>query len=82
MPKKQEEITLRDVLHHIQSMKQDLLGRIDALDCRMDRMEHRMERVENKIDVISTQIQNIDERLDDVEVKRLPKIETSIFGKR
>lgn len=88
MPTKKKAIALQDILRHMQSTKQEFLQRFDKIDIRLDRveskvdgLEHRMERVEKKVDLISTQINNIDESLDDIEVKKLPKIQTAVFGK-
>ena len=85
---KGQSITLRDILHHIQAMKVEVLQKIgklekrmDGLEKRMDGMEQRMERVEKKVDLLSTQIQHIDERLDDLEVKRLPTLEAHVLGR-
>lgn len=82
-------ITLRDILHHIQAMKGEVLRKIDGLEKRMGGLENRMggleqrvERVEKKVNLISVQIQNIDERLDDLEVQRLPVLEERVLGRR
>lgn len=49
-------ITLRDVIFHIQGVKQSLEGRIDSLEQKMDR---RFERVEDRLDRMEIQLDGL-----------------------
>lgn len=80
-----QDITLKVILEHIQALRGAMEERFERLEGQMDRLEGRMEKiegrmggVESKLDLLSTQITNIDQRLDEVEVKRLPALEAKV----
>ena len=64
---KPADITLKDVISHMQGMEQRLTKRIDDVDARLTRQIDRVERN------LTGQIDAIDQRLDALEIERLPK---------
>ncbi|MBI5156073.1 hypothetical protein HZA45_02230 [Candidatus Peregrinibacteria bacterium] len=74
-------ITLRDVIAHIQAMRNDLSGRMDRLEIRMDRLEVQMVSLTKEVRMTQMQAGNLDGRLDDIEINHLPKIERKVFGR-
>ena len=81
MPK-DDAITTKVLLDHMQSMQQTLLDAIEKvrteLSARMDKLELRLEGIEGDMVFVKAGIQNIDQRLDTIEVKRLPELEARV----
>ena len=78
------DITLRDILLHMQGMEKRLTDRMDGFDARMDGFDARMggfdsrmggleQRIDRMERNLTRQIQAIDERLDALEIETLPK---------
>lgn len=78
--KKRATITLLTIVQHLQTVKQELLQKIDGVK---QELSQKIDVLEVKVDRhyrnLSTQIDNIDKRLDEIEVKRLPKIEKVVL---
>lgn len=68
-----KQITLRDVIAHIQGTKNKLKEDIGVVRQDLRRMENRMDRMERKIDCINVGEDNIDKRLRDMEGHFLPE---------
>ncbi len=70
------DITLRDLLQHMQGMKQELQQEMRDLrhELRhgMQRLEGRMDRFEGRMDIMQSGIGEIDQRLDRLEIAFLP----------
>ena len=53
-----KDISLRDIVNHLSSMKAELLERIGALESRMkngfDKSDQRFERIEEQLDELAT----------------------------
>lgn len=78
--KKRATITLLTIVRHLQTVKQELLQKIDGvkreLSQKMDVLEAKVDRHYRNL---TTQIDGIDQRLDEIEVERLPKIEKVVL---
>lgn len=61
----EKDITMRDLLHSIQGMRQDIRSLEIRLSTHIDRLEQRMDR---GFAFIHTQVTHIDERLDVLEI--------------
>lgn len=83
--KKPIGITLEDVIITMQRHHQEVIMRIDGLEKRMDGLEKRMdyhEALSAKRHAQNMQsFQTLDERLDDLEVKEIPRIK-KVVGMR
>ena len=81
-----QRITLRVVLQHMENMQSVLLKEIRKVDSRVDGLGRRMDVFEQKADrrhrLVMTGLDNIDRRLDDVEVKELPRIRSKLHLRR
>lgn len=79
-------ITLRTVLEHVQHMHQDILRRFGDHDKKFVLLEQKMDTqfkaVHEKIGAaerrLTLQIDGIDKRLDDVEIKEIPKLKKAV----
>lgn len=70
-----QDITLKVLLEHIQALRAAMEERFDRVEKRIDRVEGHMDQMGTRL---STQIANIDQRLDEIEVKRLPALEAKV----
>ncbi len=85
---KAKAITLRTVLQHLQHVKNVLTNEIRDIRIELSKgiQDVHMElkaldkREDNRHRMIMTALQNIDERLDDIEIKRLPRLEEKILS--
>ena len=89
-PKKKSGITLRTILDHMQSGFGALREEIKninhvlmKLTKRMDVLERNTKegfaQVDRRLSRLEVGIENIDQRLDDIEMERLPKIEAKVL---
>ena len=79
-------ITLKDVIAHIQGFRNEMNERMDRIEIRLDQIEADVKVLKDDVRVLKSQmayvrlsIENIDHRLDDVEIKRLPKLEKKVL---
>lgn len=69
------DITLRDIVQHIQGLRYDMTTRMDRLEGRMNRLEGRMDGLEERmhtvtlrLNVLSAQVENIGDAVDRIEI--------------
>jgi tetrahydromethanopterin S-methyltransferase subunit G len=79
-----DDITPKILLDHIQAMRQEFAGRFDVIEGKLNKMNGRLGKLEEDMEDLKTDmtfvkagIQNIDQRLDEIEMKRLPALERS-----
>ena len=65
------DITLRDVITHMQGMEQRLSREIASVRLDLTALEVKVDR---GFALIQMQLHNIDERLDDIEVVQIPTL--------
>jgi len=90
---KSQGVTLQIVREHVQHTHGTMLQkfseidrrfdgvdkRFDGVDKRLDRLEGDMSEVKHELRFIKAGIENIDQRLEDVEINRLPKLEAKVL---
>jgi len=76
------DVTPQVLLDHMRAMEERILTHVDErftkVDERFTTVDERLERLEGKVDLISIQISNIDQRLDTLEVEKLPKVKKAV----
>ncbi len=74
-------VTLRDVVNHISSFKQDVSMRFDRMEKRMDRVEVGVQILDQKVNILDRKIHSLDIKLSNID-ERLDVIEISIVEQR
>jgi len=77
------DITLQDIMQHMQGMEQrlhnELTTSVEGLRDEVQSMEGRLtKRIDTLEQNVTRQIEGIDERLDEVETRRLPRVERHV----
>ena len=76
---KAKAITLQTVLQHVQHLHGIVMREIQSIRTElMTEIQAVNQRAEHRHSIVMTALQNIDERLDDLEVRRIPAIEAKV----
>ncbi|GEM_PF-699222 len=84
-----QDITPAILLQHMQGMERRIMQHMDArfaqvdsrfslMDKRFDAIDARLSKLERKVELLSVQIGNLDERLDDLEVVKVPMLQKAV----
>jgi len=83
---KDEDITPKVLLEHMQNMQRVLMERMDGLDQYMGGLDQKIDNAEKKLIYridkleinLTQQIDGIDQRLDTIEIEKLPQRVTAL----
>ncbi len=62
-----------DLTGQIQSVEKNLSARLTKVETRLEHVETRLTTVEHKVDILTVGVDAIDQRLDTIEIEKLPK---------